>query len=58
MLYAGNNLDKARELFQRAIKHRPRNQAWPNELEHHHIVPRKICGRCALIETERSAGVK
>jgi hypothetical protein len=29
-----------------------------DELEHQHIVPRKICGRCALIETERSAGVK
>ena len=24
MLYAGNNLDKARELFADAIKHRPR----------------------------------
>jgi hypothetical protein len=24
VLYAGNNLDKARELFQQAIKHRPR----------------------------------
>jgi hypothetical protein len=24
MLYAGNNLDKARELFAAAIKHRPR----------------------------------
>jgi hypothetical protein len=24
LLYAGNNLDKARELFQQAIKHRPR----------------------------------
>jgi hypothetical protein len=24
MLYAGNNLDKAREVFQRAVKHRPR----------------------------------
>jgi hypothetical protein len=24
LIYAGNNLDKARELFQDAIKHRPR----------------------------------
>jgi hypothetical protein len=24
MLYAGNNLDKARELFAEAVKHRPR----------------------------------
>jgi hypothetical protein len=24
MLYAGNNLDKAREKFEEAIKHRPR----------------------------------
>ena len=24
MLYAGSNLDKAREVFQQAIKHRPR----------------------------------
>jgi hypothetical protein len=24
MLYAGNNLDKARDVFARAIKHRPR----------------------------------
>ena len=24
MLYAGNNLDKAREIFVKAIKHRPR----------------------------------
>jgi hypothetical protein len=24
MLYAGNNLDKARQLFAEAIKHRPR----------------------------------
>jgi hypothetical protein len=24
MLYAGNNLDKVREIFQRAVKHRPR----------------------------------
>jgi hypothetical protein len=24
MLYAGNNLDKARDIFARAIKHRPR----------------------------------
>jgi hypothetical protein len=24
MLYAGNNLDKARELFRQAVKHRPR----------------------------------
>jgi hypothetical protein len=24
LLYAGNDLDKAREIFQRAIKHRPR----------------------------------
>jgi hypothetical protein len=42
MLYAGNNLDKARELFAEAIKHRPRIrltirqrtrvlQQWPEE---------------------------
>jgi hypothetical protein len=24
LLYAGNNLDKARELFDEAVKHRPR----------------------------------
>ena len=24
LLYAGNNLDKAREIFAKAIKHRPR----------------------------------
>jgi hypothetical protein len=24
MLYAGNNLDRAREIFQQAVKHRPR----------------------------------
>jgi hypothetical protein len=24
LLYAGNNLDKAREIFQQAVKHRPR----------------------------------
>jgi hypothetical protein len=24
LLYAGNNLDKARDIFARAIKHRPR----------------------------------
>ena len=24
MLYAGNNLDKAREIFQQAVTHRPR----------------------------------
>ena len=26
LLYAGNNLEKARELFEDAIKHRPRNR--------------------------------
>jgi hypothetical protein len=25
LLYAGNNLDKARDLFAKAIKHRPRS---------------------------------
>jgi hypothetical protein len=27
MLYAGNNLDRAREIFQQAVKHRPRVKA-------------------------------
>jgi hypothetical protein len=28
MLYAGNDLDKAREIFTAAIKYRPRIRAW------------------------------
>ena len=43
LLYAGNNLDKARRIFERAIKHRPRIrltirqrtrvlQQWPQEI--------------------------